>query len=172
MRSSPPRYRIPLAVVTMGIAGAMALAAFLAAPLAQADEDERFAPVRDESTLKECSDCHMAFPPALLPARSWQAVMAGLDNHFGENASLDEATAKHITDYLVANAADTGGRRKRVLRGLAENDVPLRISETPWWDRQHSGEVRPGAFEDPRVGSKANCIACHRDAARGIFEDD
>jgi len=171
MRINQPRRRPPPAVAVLSAVGAI-IAACLATPAARAEEGERFPPVRDDLTLAECSDCHMAFPPALLPARSWQALMAGLDNHFGENASIDAATAAHITDYLVANAADTGGKRRRVLRGLAENEVPLRISETPWWIRRHSGEVRPGAFEDPRVGSKANCGACHRDAVRGVFEDD
>jgi len=171
MRNHLPPQRPPLSTTALAAAAVIAVA-LLAVPRAQADSDENFPPVRDEIVLKECSDCHMAFPPALLPARSWRAVMAGLDDHFGENASLDAASVQHITDYLVAEAADTGGRRKRVLKGLAADEVPLRISETPWWIRQHRGEVRPGAFEDPRVGSKANCVACHRRAGRGNFDDD
>jgi len=38
--------------------------------------------------------------------------------------------------------------------------------------REHRGEVRPGAFEDPRVKSKANCVACHRGAEMGSYDDD
>lgn len=137
-------------------------------------EDGEGAPraVTDKTVLKECGACHMAFPPGLLPARSWRALMGGLDNHFGENAALDEVTAKRITDYLVANAADADNGNRRVLRGVKASDTPLRITETPWWVREHRGEVRPGAFKDPRVGSKANCVACHRDAAKGYFGDD
>ncbi len=141
-------------------------------PRAKAEGGEQFPPVRDEVVMKECSACHMAFPPGTLPARSWHKLMAGLSDHFGENASLDPATTRHITDFLVANAADADGRKSRVLRGLGEADTPLRISEAPWWIRAHQGEVRPDAFQDPRVGSKANCIACHRGAAKGYFEDD
>ncbi len=159
----------PSAAVT---AAAAIVASLLAVPSASADDDEYFPPVRNEVVLKECSECHLAFPPSMLPARSWRALMAGLDDHFGENASLDEASVQYIADYLSSAAADTGGRRKGVLRGLAPDEVPLRISETPWWIRQHRGEVRPGAFEDPRVGSKANCVACHRRAERGDYEDD
>ena len=170
MRNNRPSRLLSLAVTALGAAGAMVMADFYAAPAARADES--FRPMQDKVALKECSDCHIAFPPGLLPMRSWQALMAGLDNHFGENATLDEATAKHITAYLVANAADSGGGQKRVLRGLAEDAVPLRISDTPWWIRQHRGEVRPGAFEDPRVKSKSNCVACHSGAARGEFGDD
>jgi Dihaem cytochrome c len=136
-------------------------------------EDKRYFPaVRDVAVMKECAACHMAFPAAMLPARSWRKLTAGLDDHFGENASLDAATTKRITDYLVANAADAGGRNARLLRGLDRADTPLRISDMPWWIRAHRDEVRPGAFKDPRVGSKANCVACHRRAARGVFDDD
>lgn len=135
-------------------------------------EGQSFPPNSGNIVQKECSACHMAYPAGFLPARSWEAIMAGLKDHFGENATLDEATAKSITDFLTANAADADGRYSRVLRGLGPDDVPLRISETPWWKRRHEGEVRPSAFNDPRVGSKANCVACHRDADQGYYEDD
>jgi hypothetical protein len=171
MRNRLPS-RLPFFLSAAVAATALVVASLLTVPSAWADDDEYFPPVRNDRVLKECSECHMAFPPSMLPARSWRAVMAGLEDHFGENASLDPESVQYITDYLVAAAADTGGRRKRVLRGLASDEAPLRISETPWWIRQHRGEVRPGAFEDPRVGSKANCAACHRRAERGDYEDD
>ena len=155
----------------LAVVGAALATGHLAVSRAESEE-EYFPPVRDAVVQTECSACHMAYPAGLLPARSWQAVMAGLKDHFGENASLDAATAKEITNYLVANAADARGRRSRVLRGLGPGEAPLRISETPWWIGKHRGEVRPGAFEDTRVGSKANCVACHRGAVRGVFEDD
>jgi len=143
----------------------------LAAP-ALADDDEWFPPVNDATVQEECGACHMAFSPAMLPARSWRAMMGDLSNHFGEDAWLPAETAKQIEDYLVANAADSGRRYREVLRGLAADATPLRISATPWWIDEHEGEVRPGAFDDPDVGSKANCVACHRDAERGYYEDD
>lgn len=157
----------------LAVAGAVFAVGLSAGVGVRADDREgAVRPVADKTVLKECSACHMAFPPAFLPARSWRALMSGLDEHFGENAALDEATARHITDYLVANAADAGGNNRRVLRGVKASDTPLRITETPWWIREHRGEVRPGAFRDPRVGSKANCVACHRAAAKGYFDDD
>jgi hypothetical protein len=78
----------------------------------------------------------------------------------------------HIEAYLVAHAADSDTRYREVLRGLDPTAVPLRISELPWWIREHEDEVRPGAFDDPKVGSKANCVACHKNAARGSYEDE
>jgi hypothetical protein len=135
-------------------------------------DDDWFPPVSDATVEAECGACHLAFSPAMLPERSWHAIMSGLNDHFGEDASLDGATAAHIETYLVANAADADSRYEEVLRRLDPAAVPLRISELPWWIREHEEEVGPGAFDDPDVGSKANCVACHRDAARGSYEDD
>ena len=126
--------------------------------------------------VKECGACHMAFQPELLPARSWAALMAGLDNHFGENATLDPATSKEILAYLQAHAADAGGGDRRhhneTLRGLSRSETPLRITETPHWIREHRREIATSAFSNPKVKSKANCVACHAGAEQGYYDDD
>jgi cytochrome c peroxidase len=140
---------------------------------AKAGSDEFFAPVTDPLTRQECGSCHMAFPAGLLPARSWQKMMGELDNHFGEDASVDAATAKQITTYLVAHAADsTGyGDMRRWLRGVSASAAPQRITELPKWVREHR-EVSPREWTRKEIASKANCVACHVDAERGYFEDD
>ncbi|HQF31566.1 MAG TPA: hypothetical protein PLJ34_08980, partial [Hyphomicrobiales bacterium] len=79
----------------------------------RADDDKggkRVRPVTDQTVIEECGACHMVFQPAMLPARSWVAVMNGLADHFGENAALSDDKVRAITDYLVANAGDAGGR--------------------------------------------------------------
>jgi mono/diheme cytochrome c family protein len=117
---------------------------------------------------KECGGCHMPFPPPMLPARSWHALMSGLDKHFGENASLDPQAARTIASYLAANAGDTRGAR--TMEGLGPNDVPLRITETPFWIDAHE-EVSPARFASPKVKSKSNCLACHSDKGEGGDDD-
>lgn len=161
--------RLLLAATT---AAGLTLLGALAAPPAARAEGERFAPVADPVVAKECAACHMAFPAGMLPARSWRAVTANLKDHFGEDASLDPKTTAHVTDWLVAHAADAGSAKSKALRGLAADAVPLRISETPWWKRAHDREVSPKAFANPKVGSKANCVACHAGATKGVYEDD
>lgn len=47
---------------------------------------------------KACGECHLAYHPTLLPARSWQKLMAEQADHFGDDLALDEATTKEITD--------------------------------------------------------------------------
>ena len=132
--------------------------------------DERYGTVTDEATKKECGACHMAFQPRMLPARSWQRIMATLDDHFGEDASLDPETTRAIRDYLVENAADSTWRGGKFMRGLAKGDTPLRITETPYWRRKHDREVSQRSWQ--KAGSKANCLACHRYAEKGYYDDD
>lgn len=150
------RYLLAAAVIAAGTSQALAAGSFV---------------VTNENVKKECGACHMAFQPAFLPARSWQALMSDLSNHFGEDASLtDAAVAKDITDYLVSNAGDAGGTSNGWVRRIPKNQSPLRISETPVWVREHSDEVSAAAWK--KAGSKANCVACHQAADRGIYEDE
>ncbi len=46
---------------------------------------------------QECAACHVAYPPGLLPAASWQRVMDNLPRHYGTDASLDPATLKELS---------------------------------------------------------------------------
>ncbi|CAI10178.1 diheme cytochrome c [Aromatoleum aromaticum] len=140
---------------------------------ARAGGDDYFPPVKDKPTVDECGSCHMAFPPAMLPAASWRRMMVELDDHFGDNASLDPQTAAHVTRYLVDNAADAGGRRygRKLMKGVAAGASPQRITELPKWVREHD-EVSRSEWQHKDVGSKANCPACHVDANDGYFEDD
>lgn len=138
----------------------------------QAGGSHYFPPVADPLVNAECGSCHLAFSPAMLPARSWQALMGDLRNHFGDDASVDPVTAEKIRRYLVANAADARGQRQggRLLRGLAPERVPLRITELPKWVSEHR-ELSARSWRDPKVRSRANCTACHVDAALGYYED-
>jgi cytochrome b len=125
----------------------------------------------DPAYQDECGACHDAFHPSLLPADSWRQIMAGLDDHFGEDASLDPATAQSIAQWLSANAAETwdseAANRFRILAA----GQPLRITTTPYWVAKHE-EVPVAAFQRKSVGSKVNCVACHGDAGTGLFDDD
>ncbi len=120
----------------------------------------------------ECSACHLAYDPGFLPQRSWRAILGDLPNHFGEDASLDEATLKQIESYVLANAADANGRNPYWLRRIPADKVPLRITELPWFWNEHGNRLRAWARSKKAVGSISNCEACHRGAGRGRFEDD
>ncbi|MBZ0104787.1 MAG: diheme cytochrome c [Sulfuricella denitrificans] len=140
---------------------------------AWADGNTSLAPATSNLKWKnECSACHMAYPPALLPERSWRKMMAGLESHFGQDASLDALTAKEITAFLVNNSAERAGnkRAKKVLGALGPDEAPLRISETAWFVREHE-EVSPQVWKRPKIGSPANCNACHQGAEQGNYSE-
>lgn len=133
--------------------------------MAHADDDEHEGRGRpsmvasDPVYKKECGDCHMAYPPALLPGNTWRAIMEDLPNHFGEDASLDAATRTHIEAYLAQNSS----------RGGAAS--PLRISEQRWFRAEHRGDISRWTSRT-NAKSWSNCKACHRGAEQGMFDDD
>lgn len=113
----------------------------------------------------ECASCHIAFPPQLLSAEGWHQVMARLDKHYGDNASLDDKTRRAIEDFLVRNA---GEARKVGADGTAQE--PPRLTATAWFVRKHH-EVPRADWRHSSVKSAANCAACHTKAAAGSYRE-
>jgi len=131
-------------------------------PAGQVLSDEHHAYNLDHPAYQaECGSCHVAYPPRLLPARSWRALMGGLDRHFGSDASLDAGTAATITRFLEQNAG----------RDRTGSSTPvLRITETRWFVHEHD-EVPASAWKHPQVKSASNCAACHVNAGRGRYNE-
>lgn len=173
------------------LAGSLALAVALggALTLAQPGFAERWEheggehhprglkPVKDPKVLKECGSCHMAYLPGFLPAKSWEKIMGNLKEHFGDNATLDEATAKSITEYLVANASDAKSGSTRGAAAPAKESAAepvIRISELPWFKAEHGrkGRISPELMKRHKAKSKSDCKACHPGADKGFFDDD
>lgn len=113
----------------------------------------------------ECGSCHVAYPARFLRAQTWLAVMAGLDKHFGENAELDSDTQAALTAYLTSNAAT----KRQYLRGLNDEAHPLRITELPWFQRQHHEIPKRILTNNPGIPSLSQCDSCHGKAAAGKF---
>ena len=111
----------------------------------------------------ECSACHLAYPPSLLPAKSWRAVMSGLDEHVGTDASLTPAESEEIGAFLEKNAGEE--------RNASSRKPLLRITQTNWFVHEHD-EVSKRTWKNPKVKSPANCAACHKGAERGDFDED
>ena len=95
---------------------------------------------------QECASCHIAYSPAFLPKASWRRLMGGLDQHFGENASLDPATQADILRFL-----ETRFRRRR---GRANRSAPppIVLPATARRNRVCSTRTRSGfRNNDPRM---------------------
>ena len=122
---------------------------------------------------EECGSCHMAYPPGLLPTATWQKVMSGLANHFGDNAELDNDTQTKITDFLVSNSANQSNyRRSRRFATIDDKNEPnMRISETPYFKHEHEKIPLRLVTGNKEVVSFSNCNACHRKAEQASFRE-
>jgi len=130
-------------------------------------------PVSFARYASECGSCHFAYQPGLLPARSWERIMATLDDHFGENAELESAATAEIRRYLTEHASDRTafGRAPGFARSVAGEVAPLRITDIPYFREKHH-EVPPGLVSgNPQVRSFSQCQACHRRAEQGVYDE-
>src|SRR3989338_5030255 len=57
-------------------------------------------PVTNQQYQDECKECHFAYQPGLLPAKSWEKLLTtdALRDHFGDNAEMDKDTLRAIHD--------------------------------------------------------------------------
>lgn len=89
--------------------------------------------------------------------------MSGLDQHFGEDASLSAAENKEITAFLVNSASNRWSAKT----------APLRITESLWFKTKHNNrEIPPDTWRRPSVKSPANRQACHAEAAKAAFNEN
>lgn len=126
-----------------------------------------------EPWKEECAgSCHRGFHPTLLPAASWVKVMNGLEDHFGDDATIDRETHNEILGYLLASPAEASTTEAswKILDSLARSEVPGSITGTPFWKTTHSG-IPEEVFDRDPVSSASNCLACHPGAEAGSFRD-
>jgi len=116
----------------------------------------------------ECASCHIAFPPQLMAADDWRQVMAKLDRHYGDNASLDPKTRRSIEDFLVRNAAR--GKNFASAGAATNSKEPPRLTDTVWFKRKHH-EVSRANWTHAKVKTPSNCAACHTKAAEGSYRE-
>lgn len=117
---------------------------------------------------EECGACHMAYPASLLPAASWQHLVAGLDDHFGEDASLDADTTAKISQWLSAHAAENADTLPAHAFVTPAPSAVGQITATPGWQALHK-DIAPETFKRAPIYTRANCLACHKDAEGGRF---
>jgi len=129
--------------------------------------------VTNKQYRNECSACHFAYQPGFLPERSWVKIMGSLDDHFGENAKLDEPTRASIENYLRGHAGDVLPNRfsRSFVRSIDADAAPLRISQTAFFHRKHREIPARMVKDNLKVRSFSNCAACHGGADQGSFDE-
>ena len=128
--------------------------------------------VSNATYTDQCGACHFAYQPELLPSESWKRILDGTDDHFGDTVDLDPNARLEISGYLASNAADTSSAElaQKIVRCL-NSRTPLRITDIPYIRKAHH-EISQQVVKRTSVGSWSNCIACHRTAGKGVYDDD
>lgn len=123
--------------------------------------------------VQGCGGCHFPYQPGFLPARSWEKIMNGLEDHFGENAELLEEEVVPIRNFLLDNAAGrvNTGLSNKMMSALGSDPAPLRITDTRFFRHEH-GEIPPRMVKgNSSVDSFSNCDTCHTRAMQGSFDE-
>lgn len=125
---------------------------------------------------ESCGECHFAYQPGLLPSGSWQRLLSAdqLQDHFGENAELNDADRKKVLDFLTQYAADKSDFRIsiKIANSVSSSNPPLRITKTRYIERKHHELSDREVKNNKDVRFLGNCTACHRKAKEGTYEED
>lgn len=108
----------------------------------------------------ECGSCHTLYPTYALNADSWEIMMDDLENHFGEDASLNDEDNQKIRTFLVANSAEKSENplASKFLRNY--KDGAQEISKSYYFKRVHR-DIPGYVFESEEIKKASNCVACH-----------
>jgi cytochrome c551/c552 len=129
-------------------------------------------PVTNPTYKDSCGACHFAYQPGLLPSASWKRIVEGLADHFGESFELDQVTKNAISSYLGPNASEHSNSKVavKIMKSL-RGQVPMRITGIPYIKEKHH-RIPAATLKRDSIGSTSNCVACHRRAEDGIYDDD
>ncbi|QOP43992.1 cytochrome C [Sulfurimonas sediminis] len=126
--------------------------------------------------INECGSCHMPYQPQFLPKKSWIKMMKNLDNHFKTDATVEPEDYKNLKDFLLKNASDSkeskrvGKYYRKIANSIPKHKTLLRISNAPYFQKEHR-EFPKKYITQKEVKSIANCIACHKDAEKGTYQE-
>jgi cytochrome b len=157
-----------LAAVALGTAGAYLWTSGWTSSYAAARAQQKGTKPAASRWTKECGGCHLAYPPALLPMRSWERMMKEQSEHFGEDLSLSPNVARALLDEARADRTSTWAAWK-LAHSAAATESPQRVSELGFWRRAHEA-LPPAAFKPPVSQGRHDCESCHLDAGSGIFQ--
>jgi len=129
-------------------------------------------PAESSRYKRNCGGCHFAYPPDLLPSRSWRNLIAGLGNHFGEVVALDPDSKKIVAEHLTLNAAEYSRAKhsKKIMESIGDQN-PIRVTAISYIQHKHR-KISALVFARKSIGSLSNCPSCHITAENGTYGDD
>jgi Dihaem cytochrome c len=132
----------------------------------------RFKPVANQAYKTTCGECHSPYSSELLPGSSWKKILNQSKDHFGEQIPLETSSKEIIGRYLTQNGADRSSSRKAVKIMISlKGKTPLRITEIPYIREKHH-EITKEVLNRKTIGSLSNCMACHKTADLGCFNEN
>jgi hypothetical protein len=101
--------------------------------------------------IENCSGCHIAIPPEVMPTETWKQLLENPEDHYGRSlTNLIRITQLLIWDYLSAYS-----------RPLTTNEpVPLLIEQSRYFKALHP-RVK---FSEPVTTD--TCVKCHPGVAQ------
>ncbi|AXH11035.1 cytochrome C [Malaciobacter halophilus] len=130
--------------------------------------------VKNKVYTNECGACHFAYFPGLLPEKSWKKLMSNLENHFGDDATVDKQTFQTLAKFLNENSAEKNmnyKRSRKIVNSIPKDEVYITISKTPYIHKKHK-KIKKHLITQKEVKGLFNCTACHKGAKKAIFNDD
>jgi hypothetical protein len=118
-----------------------------------------------------CGSCHFAYPLRLLPAAAWADMLDKPGKHAGGDLDLKDKARADVKKYIAEHSADRRSSKKSDKAVSTAGDGPIRISDVPRVKEKHK-KIAQEVFARKSIGSRGNCIACHKNAARGDFDED
>jgi hypothetical protein len=112
-----------------------------------------------------CGGCHLAYSPWLLPGSSWQRIMGGLGDHFGQNVPLNDASIMRLQTYLLRHAAEKSNApyANRLARTADYKPANIRLTETDYFSAKHK-DIPPA-----QASQLSQCQTCHSQAEQGSY---
>jgi cytochrome b len=111
---------------------------------------------------QECTECHMFYPPNLTNQKTQLEILKNLPNHYGTDASLDDATLVTITQETM-NLAPIESRFRFDKETFLTNNQS--ITNTERWKHDHE-ELGENWFKENKI-KKTSCKECHTGIENG-----
>lgn len=119
----------------------------------------------------ECKSCHTLYPPFLLPKKSWTKIMNNLENHFGDDASLNAQERDSILSYLLQKSSESSTKESalKIAKSIKNPDT-ISITKTSYWKKKHD-TIDKTILKSKKIGKISNCKACHQNIEQGLLND-
>jgi hypothetical protein len=103
--------------------------------------------------LENCSSCHIALPPAVLPTQTWQQLLQDSQHYGVELPPLVDPTRLLVWNYL----------RNFSRPQAKEEQTPYRVHDSRYFKALHP------QVKLPRPVQISSCVTCHPSATQYNF---